>query len=138
MTDEKSNPSDRTAPLHFDAVLDDERSAGFSSEGEARGLAFSGGGIRSATFNLGVIQALAEEKLLQKFDYLSTISGGGYIGSWLSLFIKRYGGGEVAQAETELCRGDGKLEHAAIRFAKSTFAGFCRARKSATSMAKKL
>ena len=76
MTDEKSIRSDRTAPLHFDAVLDDERSAGFSSEGEARGLAFSGGGIRSATFNLGVIQALAEEKLLQKFDYLSTISGG--------------------------------------------------------------
>jgi predicted acylesterase/phospholipase RssA len=75
--------------LNFDAVLDDERKAGWPKEGKAVGLAFSGGGIRSATFNLGVIQALAEKKLLQKFDYLSTISGGGYIGSWLSLFIRR-------------------------------------------------
>src|SRR6266536_5814220 len=48
------------------------------------GLAFSGGGIRSATFNLGVIQALASRKLLKSMDYLSTVSGGGYIGSWLS------------------------------------------------------
>jgi hypothetical protein len=47
------------------------------------GLALSGGGIRSATFNLGVIQALAKNGLLSKFDYLSTVSGGGYIGSWL-------------------------------------------------------
>jgi hypothetical protein len=47
------------------------------------GLAFSGGGIRSATFNLGVIQGLAKSKLLHKFDYLSSVSGGGYISSWL-------------------------------------------------------
>lgn len=53
------------------------------------GLAFSGGGIRSATFNLGVIQSLAHHKLLGKFDYLSTVSGGGYIGSWLSAQIGR-------------------------------------------------
>ena len=54
------------------------------------GLAFSGGGIRSATFNLGVLQALAEMRLLSRFDYLSTVSGGGYIGSWLSAWIKRH------------------------------------------------
>ena len=53
------------------------------------GLALSGGGIRSATFNLGVLQALSELKLLKEFDYLSTVSGGGYIGSWLSAWIKR-------------------------------------------------
>ncbi|HET6488769.1 MAG TPA: patatin-like phospholipase family protein [Syntrophales bacterium] len=53
------------------------------------GLAFSGGGIRSATFNLGVLQALSERKLLGRFDYLSTVSGGGYIGSWLSAWIWR-------------------------------------------------
>jgi hypothetical protein len=47
------------------------------------GLAFSGGGIRSATFNLGILQALAKAKLLRGFDYISTVSGGGYIGSWL-------------------------------------------------------
>ncbi|MBI4852680.1 MAG: patatin-like phospholipase family protein [Acidobacteria bacterium] len=53
------------------------------------GIAFSGGGIRSATFNLGVLQALAELGLLKHFDYLSTVSGGGYIGSWLTAQIHR-------------------------------------------------
>ncbi|HLE84105.1 MAG TPA: hypothetical protein VJG13_07180, partial [Thermoanaerobaculia bacterium] len=47
------------------------------------GLAFSGGGIRSATFNLGVIQGLARLGLLSRFDLLSVNSGGGYIGGWL-------------------------------------------------------
>jgi hypothetical protein len=56
------------------------------------GLAFSGGGIRSATFNLGVLQGLARLKLLDRFDYLSTVSGGGYIGSWLAAWIYRAGG----------------------------------------------
>jgi hypothetical protein len=51
------------------------------------GLAFSGGGIRSATFNLGVLQALARARLLQSFDYVSTVSGGGYIGSWLMAWM---------------------------------------------------
>ena len=51
------------------------------------GLAFSGGGIRSATFNLGILQGLAQLGLLRKFDYLSTVSGGGYIGSWLMAWM---------------------------------------------------
>ena len=53
------------------------------------GLAISGGGIRSATYALGVIQALAHLKLLRRFDYLSTVSGGGYIGSWLTAWLRR-------------------------------------------------
>lgn len=53
------------------------------------GLALSGGGIRSATFSLGVLQALAELKLLFRIDYLSTVSGGGYIGGWLTAWIYR-------------------------------------------------
>lgn len=57
------------------------------------GLAFSGGGIRSATFNLGVLQALAKRKLLGSFDYLSTVSGGGYIGAWFTALIRRAGAG---------------------------------------------
>ncbi|MGD8330079.1 MAG: patatin-like phospholipase family protein, partial [Acidobacteriota bacterium] len=48
------------------------------------GLAFSGGGIRSATFNLGVLQVFVRHGLIKWFDYLSTVSGGGYIGSTLS------------------------------------------------------
>ncbi|MDB5120005.1 MAG: Patatin-like phospholipase [Sphingobacteriales bacterium] len=52
-------------------------------------IAFSGGGIRSATFNLGILQGLAKKGLLSKFDYLSTVSGGGYIGSWFISWIAR-------------------------------------------------
>ena len=55
------------------------------------GLAFSGGGIRSATLNLGILQGLAEYGLLKRVDYLSTVSGGGYIGGWLTSWIKRSG-----------------------------------------------
>ena len=58
--------------------------------GDARSaLCLSGGGIRSASFGLGVLQALARRKLLFKFHYLSTVSGGGYIGGWLSAWRKR-------------------------------------------------
>lgn len=71
-------------------------------------LCLSGGGIRSATFCLGVIQALAaydvaipqtdrhenapkqpQNSLLGRFQFLSTVSGGGYIGSWLSAWRQR-------------------------------------------------
>lgn len=48
------------------------------------GLALSGGGIRSSTFNLGIIQALHKCRIFGCIDYLSTVSGGGYIGSTLS------------------------------------------------------
>lgn len=69
-------------------------------------LCFSGGGIRSASFCLGVLQGLArfsqgalpeqrrdsplENGLLQRIDFLSTVSGGGYIGSWWSAWITRW------------------------------------------------
>src|SRR5436309_15838352 len=52
-------------------------------------LCFSGGGIRSATFGLGVLQGLAQRGLLKEFDYLSTVSGGGYLGGWFSAWLKR-------------------------------------------------
>ncbi|MCA9700944.1 MAG: peptidoglycan-binding protein, partial [Myxococcales bacterium] len=45
------------------------------------GLALSGGGIRSATFGLGVVQALARFGVFSRIDYLSTVSGGGFTGS---------------------------------------------------------
>ena len=63
-------------------------------------LCISGGGIRSATFGLGILQGLAGCGLLDKFHYLSTVSGGGYIGSWLSAWIKNHPqgiGGVVAE-----------------------------------------
>lgn len=61
------------------------------------GLAISGGGIRSATFGLGVLQGLAATGLLKRFDYLSTVSGGGFIGSWLSAWIHREGIDDVCE-----------------------------------------
>ncbi|WP_280153087.1 patatin-like phospholipase family protein [Piscinibacter sp. XHJ-5] len=75
-------------------AIDRERQAAGESHTVPRGdigLALSGGGIRSATFALGALQALAREKKLASFDYLSTVSGGGYIGSWLSAWIQREG-----------------------------------------------
>ncbi|MGA8910491.1 MAG: patatin-like phospholipase family protein, partial [Acidobacteriaceae bacterium] len=53
------------------------------------GLAFSGGGIRSATLNLGILEGLQELDLLRHFDYISTVSGGGFIGSWLVGSVRR-------------------------------------------------
>jgi len=55
----------------------------------AAGLALSGGGIRSATFGLGVVQVLADKGLLQDIDFLSTVSGGGYTGSFISSHLGR-------------------------------------------------
>ena len=62
-------------------------------------LCLSGGGIRSATFGLGVLQALARRSLLKQFDYLSTVSGGGYIGSWLTAWIHRHPEGVTGVSE---------------------------------------
>jgi hypothetical protein len=47
------------------------------------GLALSGGGIRSAIFCLGALQALAAKNIMPSFDYTSSVSGGGYISAAL-------------------------------------------------------
>lgn len=60
-------------------------------------LALSGGGIRSATFCLGLVRGLAGRGLLKHFDYLSTVSGGGYLGASLG----RLYGGQAGAAEVE-------------------------------------
>ncbi len=53
------------------------------------GLAISGGGIRSATFALGLVQALNRLGLFPSIDYVSTVSGGGYLGGWLHALHRR-------------------------------------------------
>jgi len=65
------------------------------------GLAFSGGGIRSATFNLGILQALAHPRLLRALDYISTVSGGGYIGGWLMAWMHHQNAG-IQKVEEQL------------------------------------
>ncbi|MEY9132398.1 hypothetical protein ABIE79_003865 [Bradyrhizobium diazoefficiens] len=74
------------ARQHEAAVLQDERAA--VAVGRKRavtgpwiGLALSGGGIRSATFCLGALQRFANSGLLKHFDYISSVSGGGYAAS---------------------------------------------------------
>ena len=75
--------SDDAVP--FSTVLEAERAyidewrkkTGRTGRTKVTGLALSGGGIRSAVFCLGVVQALAKNGVLKNFDYLSTVSGGG-------------------------------------------------------------
>src|SRR5882724_10758099 len=69
--------------------LNEIRTAILKGEHHLTALCFSGGGIRSATFCLGVLQNLAKLQLLSKFDYLSTVSGGGFIGGWLKAWTLR-------------------------------------------------
>jgi hypothetical protein len=67
---------------------------GRTGKANLTGLALSGGGIRSAVFCLGVIQALAKNGVLKNLDYLSTVSGGGYIGcslTWLTRQVLLFG-----------------------------------------------
>src|SRR6185503_14692943 len=79
-------------------------------------LCLSGGGVRSATFNLGILQGLARHGLLDKFDYLSTVSGGGFVGGWLSAWIRRAGLQSVIkslseQPESPLAPDPPEVEH---------------------------
>ena len=120
------------APVCIDARLPDEWAALIASEQDALrvrrrkvlgetasaipaelklptvGLALSGGGIRSATFALGLMRGLAQsqtqdakadptrrtltsEGLLGRLDYLSTVSGGGYVGAMYGRLVATYG-----------------------------------------------
>lgn len=78
--DTKLTASDGTTPLRP------------TEESNVTGLALSGGGVRSAAFCLGALQGLEKAKVLDRVDYLSTVSGGGYIGSSLSSGMTATGG----------------------------------------------
>ncbi|MFI5103567.1 MAG: hypothetical protein ACHP79_01470, partial [Terriglobales bacterium] len=75
-------------------------------EANLSALCFSGGGIRSASFGLGVLTGLARisiggqsagatKGVLGEIDYVSTVSGGGYLGSWLTGWIRTHTQGFV-------------------------------------------
>jgi hypothetical protein len=67
------------------------------------GLAFSGGGIRSATISLGLTQLLVRRNRFSAFDYVSTASGGGYFGSFLrSLFLPQSAKGRQSSEEDKI------------------------------------
>lgn len=99
--------SDRIALSEAEALRKRREVAAIKvAPGEERstiGLALSGGGIRSATFCLGLLRGLARNKLLSEFDYLSTVSGGGYTGAMFGRLVSRVG---IARAQEILERGD--------------------------------
>lgn len=72
------------------------------------GLALSGGGIRSGYFNIGVMKALYDTKLLDDIDVISTVSGGGYASYWLYTNYNQLGKskkfGETAFADSQFIR----------------------------------
>ena len=79
---------DRRLAVVFDAARKRDTAA----------LCLSGGGIRSSTFALGIMQGFARHGLLGKFDYLSTVSGGGLSGGWLSAWMRRDGARAVHES----------------------------------------
>ena len=95
--------------LEDDAPLDPEErlkaiwAAIHRLEQKQAALCISGGGIRSATFALGILHGLARCGLLERFHYLSTVSGGGYIGGWLTAWIHHCENG-LAGVNAELAR----------------------------------
>ncbi|MGO9967884.1 MAG: hypothetical protein ACLPY2_11485 [Bryobacteraceae bacterium] len=98
--------------------------------GRARtALCFSGGGIRSATFGLGVLQGMAAHsvsqeapddppRLLGEVDYLSTVSGGGYLGGWFSSWAARHPqrSAGVIRELAEVPEADWEPEPAPLRY----------------------
>ena len=74
-------------------ILERRKAAGIQTPGQpardAVGVALSGGGMRSATFCLGLFQGLARHRLIRRIDYLSTVSGGGYFGGFLGRMFTR-------------------------------------------------
>ncbi|HEX2101704.1 MAG TPA: hypothetical protein VHF69_13610, partial [Candidatus Synoicihabitans sp.] len=79
------------ATVEAAAIAEPRNAAGLPAEAPLVGVALSGGGIRSATFCLGLFQALARQRLVRRIDYLSTVSGGGYFGSFLGAAFTRAG-----------------------------------------------
>ncbi|MEJ1379020.1 MAG: hypothetical protein RPU32_13800 [Candidatus Sedimenticola sp. (ex Thyasira tokunagai)] len=119
-------PFDRILSDRDDGICDELYTAEYESIAERRnsdgevtnlaGLACSGGGIRSATFCLGVGQALARRGVLAEVDYLSTVSGGGYFGAFLSSYLNDSDRQQVGLEAGKLPLGvDGDQEPAPVR-----------------------
>ena len=78
-------------PIEQQAIAERRSMYGIAADDPQCGLALSGGGIRSATFSLGLLRGLSSLHLLPQIDYLSTVSGGGYTGAFFcGLFSPRH------------------------------------------------
>ncbi|MDP1792064.1 MAG: hypothetical protein Q8L12_15965 [Methylibium sp.] len=104
-------PDPATAPQEPRPLADTERVllqrrralAGVPDDAPTVGLALSGGGVRSATFGLGLLRGLAQRGQLPRVDYLSTVSGGGYIGAMFGRLVAMVG---IARAQALLSAND--------------------------------
>ena len=99
-----ADPPKERGPYFPDALATSEqelintRRAAIGQEADTPpiGVGLSGGGIRSATFCFGIFTALARKferparPLFTRIDYLSTVSGGGYFGSFLGALFRRH------------------------------------------------
>jgi hypothetical protein len=83
-------------------------------------LCLSGGGVRSATFGLGVLQGLAKAGVLGHLHYLSTVSGGGYVGGWLTAWLRRARREEVLRTLADPRPADGAAGESAVDRLRST------------------
>jgi hypothetical protein len=88
-----------------EAIAERRRVAGIAPDAPIIGLALSGGGVRSATFCLGLMRGLAQNGILSRFDYLSSVSGGGYIGAAFGRLVAQLG---IRDAEKEVASGDSR------------------------------
>ena len=88
---QQNSAEDNSYETDQDKIISDEKEfIGVKDKEYIRGLAVSGGGIRSASFGLGIMQALVGNNQLEKIHYLSTVSGGGYLGSALTWALHQY------------------------------------------------
>ncbi len=103
----------------------------------AVGLALSGGGIRSATFSLGVLAALARRDILKQVDYLSTVSGGGYVGAFIAAFLENRAPAPGAEAPSDDISSDIGLRSHELPFRKapSESAALCHIRQNSRFLA---
>ncbi|WP_288581307.1 patatin-like phospholipase family protein [uncultured Methylobacterium sp.] len=92
------------------ALREERERIGLADGEQPAALCLSGGGIRSAAVCLGVLQALARARLLPEFHYLSTVSGGGYTGGWLTRLIADQNGRDGSCSEAEKAKGVAKAQ----------------------------
>jgi len=104
--------------------------AGADSDVVGVGLSFSGGGIRSAAFGLGVFQALLSTPFFKQVDYLSTVSGGGYLGGAIS-WLRKLSADQYAHPAEALAAFEKEFGSAAVGIRSGDDAG--RSRSGAPS-----
>ena len=102
----------------WDVILERREAAGLDGEwtpaapagagavaGNLVGLALSGGGLRSALFQRGLLETLADRGLLKYVDVSASVSGGGFAAGYMAALGQRV----RAEAERDrLAGGDGR------------------------------